>query len=322
MTAVGRPMTRRWVVRLCVSFGLLIALARWLEVSEIADRLAQMRPFWIGLALVLSVVQVAASAWRWRFTAGRLGIELPFSIAMREYYVAMFLNQVIPGGVVGDVSRAWRHARAQSLLRSASGPAVRAVILERASGQVVMAMVALLSVVSLPLGLGVTWWWGVLAVGVVVSGFWYWVRDLNDTSLAGRFWRDARLALFAGLAFPLQFASSVLVVATYLTTYVIAARAIGVETPLLVLAPLVAPVLLTMLIPVTVAGWGLREGAAALLWGMAGLTAVDGVAISVAYGLLVLLSTLPGGFVLAVGSAGTGRESWMVEDGRPTTPDP
>ena len=309
MTAVGRPMTRRWVVRLCVSFGLLIALAKWLEVSEIADRLAQMQPSWIGLALALSVAQVAASAWRWRFTAGRLGIELPFSIAVREYYLAMFLNQVIPGGVVGDVSRAWRHARAQTLLGSASGPAVRAVILERASGQVVMAMVALLSVASWPLGLGVTWWWGMLAVGAVVSGFWYWVRDLNDTSLVGRFWRDVRLALFAGLAFPLQFASSVLVVATYLITYVLAARAIGVETPLLVLAPLVAPVLLTMLIPVTVAGWGLREGAAALLWGMAGLTAVDGVAISVAYGLLVLLSTLPGGLVLALGSAGMGRGS-------------
>ena len=309
MTTVGRPMTRRWVVRLCVSFGLLIALAKWLEVSEIADRLAQMQPSWIGLALALSVVQVAASAWRWRFTAGRLGIELPFSIAVREYYLAMFLNQVIPGGVVGDVSRAWRHARAQSLLRSASGPAVRAVILERASGQVVMAMVAMLSVVSLPLGLGVTWWWGVLAIGAVVSGFLFWVRDLNDTSLMGRFWRDARLALFAGLAFPLQFASSVLVVATYLITYVIAARAIGVETPLLVLAPLVAPVLLTMLIPVTVAGWGLREGAAAVLWGGGGLAAVDGVAISVAYGLIVLLSTLPGGLVLALGPAGMGRGS-------------
>ena len=313
MMVAGHPMMRLRVVRLCVSFGLLIALARWLEVGEIANRLAQMQPSWIGLALALSVVQVSASAWRWRFTAGRLGIELPFSIAVREYYLAMFLNQVIPGGVVGDVSRAWRHARAQPTRRSASGPAVRAVILERASGQVVMAMVAMLSVTSLPLGLGVTWWWGAVIGGAVVSGFLFWVRDVNETSLVGRFWRDARLSLFAGLAFPLQFASSVLVVATYLITYVIAARAIGVDTPLAVLAPLVAPVLLTMLIPVTIAGWGVREGAAAVLWGVAGLTAVDGVAISVAYGLLVLLSTLPGALVLALGLIR--RESWVADRG-------
>jgi len=311
MTVAGRQMTRLGVARLSVSVVLLVVLARWLEVGEIADRLTRMQSSWLSVALVLSVVQVALSAWRWRFTAGRLGIELPFSMAVREYYLAMFLNQVIPGGVVGDVSRAWRHARVQSTLRSASGPAVHAVIIERASGQVVMATVAILSVVSLPLGLGLTWGWTALAVGAVVSGCWFWIHDVSEASLVGRFWRDARLALFEGLALPLQFASSVLVVATYLLTYLIAARAIGVETPLVVLAPLVAPVLLTMLIPVTVAGWGVREGAAAVLWGVVGLTSVDGVAISVAYGLLVLLSTVPGGVILIFG-VGVSRGSRVV----------
>ena len=60
------------------------------------------------------------------------------------------------------------------------------------------------------------------------------------------------------------------------------------------LVPLVAPVLMAMLIPITVAGWGVREGAAAALWGLVGLTPEDGVAISVAYGLLVLVSSAPG----------------------------
>ncbi|NNM34814.1 MAG: UPF0104 family protein, partial [Gemmatimonadetes bacterium] len=50
--------------------------------------------------------------------------------------------------------------------------------------------------------------------------------------------------------------------------------------------------------PISVAGWGLREGAAALLWSAAGLTTAEGVAVSVAYGLIVLLSTLPGLAVL------------------------
>ncbi len=310
MTVAGQPITRLQIIRLCVSLGLLVALARWLEVGRIASRLAQMQPTWIGFSLALSVVQVAASAWRWRFTAGQLGVELPLSIAVREYYLAMFLNQVVPGGVVGDVSRAWRHVRAQSALRSASGPVVRAVILERVSGQVVMVIVGMISVMLLPVCLGVTWWWGGLALGAVGSGFWFWVYDVSDTSLLGRFWRDARLALFAGWAFPLQLASSTLVVATYLITYVMAARAIGIETSLSVLVPLVAPVLLTMLLPVTIAGWGVREGAAAVMWNVTGLTAVDGVAISVAYGILVLLSTLPGGLVLALGFIR--RESWVV----------
>jgi hypothetical protein len=100
-----------------------------------------------------------------------------------------------------------------------------------------------------------------------------------------------------------QFITSGVVVGCYIGTYLISARAIDIQTPLLALVPLVAPVLVTMLVPVTVAGWGVREGAAALLWGGVGLTAADGVAISVAYGFLVLLSTLPGGVVLALGPA-------------------
>lgn len=306
MTFVRRLRSPLPVIRLVVSLGLLILLARWLDVGQIAERLRSMQASWVALALLLSVIQVVASAWRWRFTARRLGIELPFLVALREYYLAMFINQVIPGGVVGDVSRAWRHARALPP-EASSGPAVRAVIIERASGQVVMAIVATLSIVSLPFetaALG----WGVLVVTAAV-GLWFWVRRYtpNEQSFFGRFWRDARLALFARQAFPPQFASSVVVVMTYLLTYVIAARAIGIATPTVVLLPLVAPVLLTMLVPVTIAGWGVRESAAAVLWGVVGLTAVDGVAISVAYGLLVLLSTVPGGVVLA--TTLLGRES-------------
>ncbi|WP_330218003.1 hypothetical protein [Marinobacter similis] len=53
-----------------------------------------------------------------------------------------------------------------------------------------------------------------------------------------------------------------------------------------------------MVIPLTVAGWGVREGAAAVLWPLAGLPAEQGVALSVAYGALVLISSFPGLAVL------------------------
>jgi len=76
------------------------------------------------------------------------------------------------------------------------------------------------------------------------------------------------------------------------------AMAVGVDTSLLILLPLVPPLLMTMLIPVSVAGWGIREGAAAALWGAAGLLASEGVVLSMAYGVLVLVSSLPGGIVL------------------------
>ena len=297
-------MRRRHVVlRVAVSIGLLVGLAWWLDLGTVVSRLVQMRPGWVLLAVAISVLQVAVLAWRWRFTAGCLGVDLSYTAAWREYYLSIFLNQVMPGGVVGDVSRAWRQARARTRLREPGGPAVRAVIFERLSAQAVMTTVAVVSLLALPLTVSrgsrlVLFGAGAVAVLIVIAMVVWMRRQSSAQSLVGQVLADLDAAHLSAPVFAAQLVSAAIVVGTYLATYVTAARAVGVETPWLALLPLVAPVLMTMLIPVTVAGWGLREGAAAVLWGAVGLTAADGVLVSVAYGLLVLIGSLPGALFL------------------------
>ena len=182
------------------------------------------------------------------------------------------------------------------------------MILERASGQVVMGVAAALSFASLPLTFGAVPATLTLAVcgvgGAGLAALLAFGRRPRAGPLA-TFGREVHTALLARDALPVQLLSSTLVVGTCLATYVVAARAVGVSTPLWTLLPLVAPVLLSMLVPATVAGWGVREATAAALWGAVGLTMVDGVAISAAYGILVLISSLPGALVLL--SAGRDR---------------
>ena len=297
-------MRRRHVVlRAAVSIGLLAGLAWWLDLGPVVSRLAQMRFGWVLLAVAISVVQVAVLAWRWRFTAGCLGVDLSYTAAWREYYLSIFLNQVMPGGVVGDVSRAWRQARGQTRQREPAGPAVRAVIFERLSAQAVMTAVALVSLLALPVIVNrgsrlVLFGAGAVAVLIVIAMVVWMRRQSSAQSLVGQVLADLDAAHLSGPVFAAQLVSAAIVVGTYLATYLTAARAVGMDTPLPVLLPLVAPVLMSMLIPVTVAGWGLREGAAAVLWGAVGLTAADGVLVSVAYGLLVLIGSLPGALFL------------------------
>lgn len=283
--------------RTMVSLALLIVLGWWLDGQAILRHLRQLDLRWVGAAVGVSLLQIATTAWRWRFTAGRLGLLLPFDRAVREYYLAIFINQLLPGGVMGDVSRAWRHAQTEE-----TGPALRAVILERASGQLVMVVVAVVSCLALPEVLRrdvpVGWILAVLSVAVVVFMTWVRRRGRDDGTLVAVLLRDARNALLTRVAFCVQLMTSCVIVASYLATFVIAARAIGSTTPTTTLVPLIPLVLLTMLVPVSIAGWGVREGAAALLWAAAGLSATEGAAISAAYGLLVLLSSLPGGLIL------------------------
>lgn len=295
---------RRWLRGLAGPLILLV-VGLTVDVRAVLDRLAALEAPWVLAALAVGVGQTLLSAWRWRYTAGRLGLTLPYALALREYYRALFLNQVLPGGVLGDADRAWRHS---GRAPQARGPAVRAVVLERLSGQVVMAAVASISFafIALRAGTGARGWWvaslGVAAVaGVAVAVSVRAPRGSSPTSVTAALRRDARAALFSGEAVYVQLATSTVIIASYVAAYLLAARAVGVETPLVALAPLVAPVLLSMLLPVSVGGWGVRESAAAAIWSVAGLEASDGVAISVAYGLIVLVGTVPGGYALLFG---------------------
>lgn len=287
--------------RFSVSVALLASLAWWLDGRAVIAQLEQIDLRWLLIGFILSFGQTVLSAWRWRYTAGRLGLTLSLPDAVREYYLAIFINQVCPGGIVGDLSRALRHARTAE-----TGPAVRAVILERLSGQMVMICVALAAVIGLPeevverVPVG---WVFLLLLSLVTAVVMTVIRrrSSDNETLVDKLLHDTRMAVFSREALPVQLISSCMIVATYLLVFVIAAQAIGSHTPLATLVPLIPIVLLAMLLPISIAGWGVREGVAAILWAAAGLSAVEGAAISAAYGLLILISSLPGAGVFLAG---------------------
>lgn len=295
----GRPrhLARR-LLRPLVSLGILALLVRFIDGGKVLEALLAMEMRWILAVMGVTLVQVALLGWRWRYTAARLGLHLPLSAAMAEYYRSIFLNQVLPGGVLGDVSRAWRHARDTP---EAAGVAVRGVVLERASGQAVMTGWATVSFLLLA-GTGSSGGL-VLLLGLAVPVGWWGMRRRRHPlpaidSLGGRIWRDARRAVLSGTALPVHLVSGALLVASFVGVFLLAALAVGAETAPLSTALLAAPVLMAMLIPVSWAGWGVREAAAAGLWGLVGLPPSEGVLISMAYGTLVLLASLPGGLLL------------------------
>ena len=75
----------------------------------------------------------------------------------------------------------------------------------------------------------------------------------------------------------------------------------GVDTGTGLLAALALAVLVVAAIPFNLAGWGMREGAAAWAFAAAGLGAATGATVAVAYGVLALVATLPGAVLLLTG---------------------
>jgi glycosyltransferase 2 family protein len=90
----------------------------------------------------------------------------------------------------------------------------------------------------------------------------------------------------------------VAVVAGHAGTFLVAAASTGASGSLARLVPLAALVLLATGVPLSLGGWGPREGAAAWAFGAAGLGAAQGVAAATAFGVLTFVATLPGALVL------------------------
>jgi len=298
---------RRWPIRLLqvvVAIGLLIAVWRGANGGDAVRLLQEAELVWLLVAVVLLSGQIFVSALRWRLTGERLGMAIPWSQAWREYYLSQVVNQSIPGGVIGDATRAMRSKDTAGLV-----PAAQSVILERLAGQ--LALLVLLAGGLLVNALDPTgpawpdWLVTLLAVagaacaGSVVAGA---LLARKVRSRAGRVIRDfataARKSLLSREIRWQQLALSLATALLNIGGFWACAMAVGVRLPFAQALAVIPLILLMMVIPVSVSGWGLREGAAALLFPLVGFSSAEGFASSVAFGLVLIVIALPGLFFL------------------------
>jgi uncharacterized membrane protein YbhN (UPF0104 family) len=308
-----RAMSRS--VRLAATAGTLAVLVWQLGTGPFLDGLRAVDAGALAAAFCLAVLTTVACAWRWRVVARGLGVELPAGTAVAAYYRSLFLNVTLPGGVVGDVHRGFRHGRDTGDV----GRGLRAVAWERTAGQVVQAVLTVAVLLALPSPVRSAMPLVALGLLAAVAGIVLAARVRPATSgpsrwarLCGTAARDLRHGLLAKRAWPAIALASALVVAGHAVTFVIAAHTAGVTAPPSQMLPLALLVLLAGALP-NVGGWGPREGVTAWAFAAAGLGASQGVATAVVYGVMVLVATLPGAAVLVAGSVRRTRPApWLV----------
>jgi uncharacterized membrane protein YbhN (UPF0104 family) len=304
-------MTRRrspwWWARLAATAAILGVLAWRVGAGPFVDGLRTVDAASLAAASALAVVTTVCCAWRWRVVARGLGVDLPLGGAVAAYYRSLFLNITLPGGVVGDVHRGITHGRQARDV----GRGLRAVAGERSAGQVVQVVltVAVLLVAPSPVraampfvALGLLAAAGALVLAArrrPAQGSSRWARLRRAVA------RDLRDGLLVRRAWPVVALTSALVVAGHALTFVVAAHAAGADVPLARLLPLALLVLAAAALP-NVGGWGPREGMTAWAFAAAGLGASLGIATAVAYGVMVLVASLPGAVVLALEARAAG----------------
>jgi hypothetical protein len=312
---------------------LLLRLAVGGTVLWFLVRLVGAAPFEHGLravtwpaavaAVTLTALTTVCCAWRWRVVARALGIDIGLPGAIGAYYRSLFLNSVLVGGVIGDVHRAVTHGRrAGDVARG-----LRAVAWERLWGQVIQATATAVVLLTLPSPVRPALPYVLAGVAGVAGCAALVVRGAarRGRSRLARTARavsdDLRCGLLARDVWPQLMLTSVLVVAGHTATFVIAARVAGCTAPLGELVALLMVVQTAVVIPLSIGGWGLREGAAAWAFGAAGLGAATGVTVATLYAVLMLVAVAPGAGLLLRDAARRRRDQGQPGEFRRADPE-
>ena len=275
-----------------------------IDLAKSGQHLANFDVAWGVLALALVTLLFLIAAGRWLIYTRALNIPLGIGTAFRLYLIGQFFGQVLPAGVGGDAVRVWLLSRR----RVAVGAGAASVVLERMTGLIglliLMAVLlpltfsyvddtaARLTIIFLLAAGG-----GAICAIVVLSFVPRLIEKWRNVALVSKLADAASDARRAG--FMLKPAISVLILSVCMHLLAVLAvfglaRGLGMEITALECLALVPVVMLISTLPISLAGWGIREGAMMAALSFAGVDNSEALALSILFGLTLLVISLLG----------------------------
>jgi uncharacterized membrane protein YbhN (UPF0104 family) len=292
------------LVKLAVSGLLLYFALDLVNISTVRTRLGQVEPGWIALELLLLTLQVGILAVRWRIITTHCGADLPLVQSVRLSMIAAFFNQTLPSSVGGDAARIWFVGR-----KAGWRIATYSVFLDRVIGVFALSLVVVaclpwtFALVKSPVGRSALL---VIGLGGVAGGIVFTALGWDGLKIMQHWSPTRHLAAAARVALNMTRAPrplfSILALSILLHFFSAAAawcaaRSTGADVSLLYCLFLVLPVMLISVVPISIAGWGVRESAMVVAFSYAGLPQSDGLLVSLLLGAGFLMLGVAGGVV-------------------------
>ncbi len=255
----------------------------------------------IAVAAILVTLQAFVASIRWHLILRYLGAAIAFTRSMQVYWIGMFATTLLPGGVAGDGLRIWVLARSGMVLARS----VNAVVLDRLAA---LAGLVLLTALGLPwvddrigpesvrlaiaaallIGLATAF-----AIGLRIPVPQRWLRFRVVQAITALLSDFRTLCKSSFRAVDLVCLSMVSLLLGLLAIFVLF-RSLGASVDVVETVTLGSLVILAVTLPISLGGWGLREGTMVGLFGVIGIPPATSLAVSVVIGLLTTASSVPG----------------------------
>jgi uncharacterized protein (TIRG00374 family) len=282
-----------------IRIGLGVAIVGFLlwhyDARPALRTLSRERPLYFVATVAIYVMGLVISACRWRLLSAVLNLHGPLPEFIRYYFIGAFTNLFVPGLIGGDAARAFYLGRRHGKM----GEAVASAVADRGYG--LLGLFWLAAIVAMMLNRG-TLARNVITpiVAVGIASFAAYLASPLIARLIHLAPRRIRRAL--GMIAPYLHNPSAVLPAIVLSMILqamlavcqyVLALGLGIRLPLSTFFLIVPISGVLASLPITLNGLGLRETAYLFLFGMAGVTRNNAIAL----GLLYFAATMVGGLV-------------------------
>lgn len=293
-------------LKLAVSGALIWWVTRKIDLDDLLARVGDASLPWLLAVAALATVQLVVITLRWHAVLRFQGYAVSAIDTVRNLMAGVFFNQTLPSGIGGDAVRAWLLVRRQVPL----GGAVTAVFTDRATGLITLIVMTAIAAPFLFLDAAVMASAGARYVNPLVAALiaglvvFYGVLlalprlPRAATRLGARaqgFYGAVRRALIDRRVAPGLMGLSLAGHAAGLLTVAANAQLFAVPVALGAIFVLVPIALVVATLPISIAGWGVREGAFVTALGLVGVAATDALLLGLATGFVQLAQGLVGG---------------------------
>lgn len=294
------------VIRVAITVAIFVLIFRNIDIAGVTESIRNVVPRLLLLGLVFQLLSTLLASWRWYLVMHQMGFGQNFPFYMRSYFKGTFFNQGLPTSIGGDAIRVLDVARLGHRKREA----FYGVAIDRGLGLVGLLLLNLLANALEPdlLPHGVFLTINTLVIlGLVGFVVLYGLRRIDllkrwqITRLFHHISRHLAQVLSDWRSVGIQLSLSLAIHLFSIIAIFLIGRSVEMEFDLLTFAVIVPPVILLTLIPVSLAGWGVREGAMIGLFTLIGADKTVVLSMSILYGVVLIVSSLPGLHVYLAG---------------------
>lgn len=291
----------KFIFKTVVTLGIFAFLFIFVDIQKVLAEIVSANLLFLFIAVLAQFLSTLLASYRWNIIMQILGFKERFYFYFRSYFKGSFFNQLLPSNIGGDAVRVLDLTSfGYSLKLSIFG-----IIIDRVFGILALLFLGLIAGFfakdMIPKGLyetiNIIFVLGIL--GVVVLTFYNRVRPLLNLKITS-YIRDISASFNAVFSnyklFSIQFLYSIFVHIFSIFSIFFIAKAVGIDKEASLFLTLIPIVILLMAIPISLAGWGIREGAMVGLFSLVGVNKELILSVSLIYGFVVIITIVPGFF--------------------------